>query len=82
MTYDRDLRWGHRILWMLVAANLGSAAKNAYEHHWLVAVTCLIWTVNILVFIAQIRAQQRTRDEVRLAAAGIRAMREEIEDQG
>jgi uncharacterized membrane protein AbrB (regulator of aidB expression) len=80
MTYDRDLGWGCIILWMLVAANLGSAALNAYEHHWLVAVTCVIWTLNLLVVIRQIRAEQRTLDEVRLVASGIRAMREEIED--
>jgi uncharacterized membrane protein AbrB (regulator of aidB expression) len=78
--YDRDLRWGHAILWMLVAVNLGSAVLNAYEHHWLVAVTCVIWTLNLLVVIGQIRAQQRTLDEVSLVASGIRAMREEIED--
>jgi hypothetical protein len=65
---------------MLVAANLGGAALNARAHHWLFAVSYLIWTVNLLAIISTGRSMQRTRDEVRLVRSAIHAMREEIED--
>ena len=91
MTYDRDLGWGRRMLWVLAALTLGSAYFDAREHHWLTALTGVIWTVNLLVLLSAGRSMQRTRDEVRLIHAGIDevrliqaridSMREEIEDQ-
>ena len=81
MTYDRDLKRGRRILWILVVLNFGTAVLNAYQHNWLIALSSLIWTITVLIFISMTRDQQSTRDEARLMNSVIHGLREEMDDR-
>ena len=76
MGYDRDLKWWVRAARWLVWANLACAAWSGYRGDWEFAVGTLIWAGNCVVWRRSLRAQQTTRDEMRLLEAVMRELEE------
>ena len=79
MTYDRDIRRGRLVAWLLLVANLGAAILNLRAHHWSVAIACAIWTFNSYLVLKTAAIHQATRDMGRVIEAGLNAMRREME---
>jgi hypothetical protein len=74
MKYDRDLRF---IRWLFIGLALSLVANAAFSvrtRTWSAVLSSLLWTVCCLSMVASCKSQQRTRDEVRIAQAGIRAL--------
>lgn len=81
MTYDKDLRAARRGYRVLTGLNFAAAALQAYDHYWTIAASCIFWGITCLVWTASAASQQRTRDEVRIAAAGVRGLLEDAEHE-
>jgi len=69
MVYDRDVKWLHRVLWMLLAVNGGLAIESTFQHQWGLMVAYLIWFANLCYWRSLMKTQQRTRDLMRLHEA-------------
>lgn len=81
MKYDRDIRIGRRILWLLLFGNGGTLGLNLYAHNWAFAAACGMWTCNVFMMLDLTKTMQGTRDRARLIEAGLNAMRNEIEKE-
>lgn len=74
MKYDRDLRF---IRWLFIGLALSLVANGVSSVRtriWSAVLSSLLWTVCCLSMVASCKSQQRTRDEVRIVQAGIRAL--------
>lgn len=77
MSYDRDIRRGRLVAWLLLFANLGAAIANLWAHHWSFAIACVIWAFNSYLVLKHAALLQVTRDMGRLIEAFV--MRRETE---
>ena len=80
MSYDKDLRVARVAFWVLGAVNIANMLVNGWKHDWVLAFSCFVFALFCSVMAKSTASQQRTRDEVRVAAAGIRAMIEDCEE--
>lgn len=80
MSYDRDIRRGRLVAWLLLFANIGGGIANLYAHKWTVAIACAIWAYNCTLVLKTAAIHQATRDMGRVIEAGLNAMRREMEE--
>lgn len=71
MAYDRDMKWIHRVLWLLLAVNGGLGIERALRHDWATMIAYLIWFANLCYWRQLMKVQQRTRDLMRLHEAAL-----------
>lgn len=68
---DREMKWLYRVFWLLVACNAGLAIERAWHHDWAAMVAQVIWFANLLFWRRMMKAQERTRDMMRLHDAAV-----------
>lgn len=71
MKYDSDLRWARTGARGMLLLNLAAAGWNAYRGNWAVAVACVVWAGNCVVWLSMICGQQRTRDQGRIIESAV-----------
>lgn len=68
---DRELKWLYRALWALLAFNGVLAIDRAWHREWATMVAYLIWFANLCFCWRLMKAQERTRDLMRLHEAAV-----------
>jgi hypothetical protein len=77
MMYDRDLKWIRRAAIVIGILNLTATVSNLLARNWATGIASLLWVSGVWLLMTTIRANQKTRDEVRIASAGMSVKLEE-----
>jgi uncharacterized membrane protein len=80
LKYDSELRFTRRLLFVLLALNLGNTIGFAFRHEWIVMATAAIWSINFLCMIHWNRRNQEQRDQWRILESAVREALKERAD--
>ena len=78
MKYDRDFKGHWRWLFGLIWVNVGVAAGNVWQHHWMNGFASAAWSASLFAGLRVLKLMQQERERQRDHVRVMEAMLEDI----